>query len=81
MNEQELYEMLKKAQEPKGYFFNKDRDRVNDLLTGLLFNKETIRLYGLPLPTGLRRPESRSGHHLSLYLPNPGCGGFRQLLL
>ena len=40
MNEQELYELLKKAQEPKGYFFNKDRDRVNDLLTALLLNKE-----------------------------------------
>ncbi len=24
MNERELYEMLKKVQEPKGYFFNKD---------------------------------------------------------
>jgi ferredoxin-thioredoxin reductase catalytic chain len=40
MNENELYELLKKAQEPKGYFFNKDRDRVNDLLTALLLNKE-----------------------------------------
>lgn len=40
MNEQELYELLKKVQEPKGYFFNKDRDRVNDLLKGLLLNKE-----------------------------------------
>ena len=24
MNEKELYESLKKIQEPKGYFFNKD---------------------------------------------------------
>jgi ferredoxin-thioredoxin reductase catalytic chain len=40
MNELELYEMLKKVQEPKDYFFNKDRDRVNDLLTALLLNKE-----------------------------------------
>jgi ferredoxin-thioredoxin reductase catalytic chain len=48
MNEQELYEMLKKAQEPKGYFFNKDRDRVNDLLTGLLLNKERYGYMGCP---------------------------------
>lgn len=40
MNETEkLYEMLKKAQEPKGYFFNKDRARVFDLLEALLINK------------------------------------------
>lgn len=41
MNDVEkLYEMLKKVQEPKGYFFNKDRERVFDLLSGLLANKE-----------------------------------------
>lgn len=34
-----LYELLKKAQEPKGYYFNKDRERVNDLLSSLLLNK------------------------------------------
>jgi ferredoxin-thioredoxin reductase catalytic subunit len=40
MNETEkLYEMLKKVQEPKGYFFNKDRARVFDLLEALLINK------------------------------------------
>jgi ferredoxin-thioredoxin reductase catalytic subunit len=40
MNEAEkLYEMLKKVQEPKGYFFNKDRARVFDLLDALLINK------------------------------------------
>jgi ferredoxin-thioredoxin reductase catalytic subunit len=40
MNEAEkLYEMLKKVQEPKGYFFNKDRARVFDLLEALYINK------------------------------------------
>jgi len=40
MNEAEkLYEILKKVQEPKGYFFNKDRARVYDLLEALLLNK------------------------------------------
>ena len=44
MNEREaLYEMLKRAQEPKGYFFNKDKDRVLELLEALLVNK---RRYG-----------------------------------
>jgi ferredoxin-thioredoxin reductase catalytic subunit len=41
MNEVEkLYEMLKRIQEAKGYFFNKDRERVNDLLEALLINKD-----------------------------------------
>ena len=36
MNEVEkLYEVLKKIQEPKGYFFNKDQERVFDLLEAL----------------------------------------------
>jgi len=37
---EKLYEMLKKAQEPKGYFFNKDKGRVFELLEALLLNKE-----------------------------------------
>ena len=41
MNEVEkLYETLKKVQEPKGYFFNEDRDRVDDLLSSLMENKK-----------------------------------------
>ena len=28
MSPAELYDMLKKAQEPKGFFFNKDKDWV-----------------------------------------------------
>ncbi len=40
MNAQELYERLKKVQEPKGYYFNNDRERVFDLLEALLVNKE-----------------------------------------
>ena len=39
MKTEELYEMLKKIQEPKGYFFNKDKERVMELLQGLLTNK------------------------------------------
>jgi ferredoxin-thioredoxin reductase catalytic chain len=44
MNELEkLYETLRKIQEPKGYCFNKDSQRVFELLEALLVNK---RRYG-----------------------------------
>jgi ferredoxin-thioredoxin reductase catalytic subunit len=40
MKVEELYDILKKAQEPKGFYFNKDKSRVLQLLDGLLTNKE-----------------------------------------
>ena len=41
MNEVEkLYEALRKTQEPKGYLFNTDKERVHELLEGLITNKE-----------------------------------------
>jgi len=40
MRPEELYEMLKKAQEPKGYFFSNDRLRVMDLMSALLLNRD-----------------------------------------
>ncbi len=40
MNREDLYEMLKKAQEPKGYYFSNDKQRVLDLMDALLTNKE-----------------------------------------
>lgn len=36
----ELYEALRKIQEPKGYYFNNDRELVFGLLESLLVNKE-----------------------------------------
>jgi ferredoxin-thioredoxin reductase catalytic chain len=39
-NVEQLYEMLKKIQEPKGFFFNKDKQKTFELLQGLLINKE-----------------------------------------
>ena len=48
MNIEQLYEMLKKTQESQGYFFNKDKDRVIDLLTGLLVNKERYGYMSCP---------------------------------
>ncbi len=40
MNPQNLYEQLKKIQEPKGYFFNRDKALVRELMEGLLANKD-----------------------------------------
>jgi ferredoxin-thioredoxin reductase catalytic subunit len=40
MTANELYDLLKKAQEPKGYFFNKDKVWVLSILQDLLVNKE-----------------------------------------
>jgi len=40
MNVEQLYEFLKKNQEPRGLFFNNDRAKVFQLLEGLLINKE-----------------------------------------
>jgi ferredoxin-thioredoxin reductase catalytic chain len=40
MKAEELYAMLQKAQEPKGFYFNKDKKRTFQLLEGLLTNKE-----------------------------------------
>jgi ferredoxin-thioredoxin reductase catalytic subunit len=37
---EKLYEMLRKVNEPKGYFFNKDKEKVFELLDGLLINRE-----------------------------------------
>jgi len=40
MDVEKLYEMLKEAQQKKGYFFNKDKKKVFELLEGLLLNRE-----------------------------------------
>lgn len=48
MDAQSLYDMLKKVQEPKGYFFNHDRERVFDLLQALLTNKKRYGYMACP---------------------------------
>jgi ferredoxin-thioredoxin reductase catalytic chain len=60
MNTDELYDRLKKIQEPKGYFFNRDRDLVNDLLEALLLNKERYGYMCCPcrLASGDREKDS-----------------------
>lgn len=54
MNNDELYEKLKKIQESKGYFFNRDKNLVFELLDGLLVNRERYGYMACPcrLATG-----------------------------
>jgi len=40
MTPERLYETLRKIQEPLGYFFNRDRYKVFDLLRALLLNRD-----------------------------------------
>jgi len=48
MEVEKLYEMLKKAQEPKGYYFNKDKECVFELLEALIANKERYGYMACP---------------------------------
>ncbi len=56
MKPAELYDLLKKAQEPKGYYFNKDKEWVLSILSDLLVNKERYGYSSCPcrLATGDR---------------------------
>ncbi len=48
MDAQELYNRMKKVQEAKGYFFNKDKERTFELLEALLVNKERYGYMACP---------------------------------
>lgn len=48
MDIDKLYQMLKKAQEAKGYFFNSDKNRVYELLEALLTNKDRYGYMACP---------------------------------
>jgi ferredoxin-thioredoxin reductase catalytic chain len=48
MTAEQLYETLRKVQEPKGYFFNREREKVFDLLDGLLINRERYGYMSCP---------------------------------
>ncbi len=48
MEVQTLFEMLKKAQEPKGYFFNPDKEKVFELLEALITNKDRYGYMACP---------------------------------
>jgi ferredoxin-thioredoxin reductase catalytic subunit len=86
MDAQKLFEMMKKVQEPKGYFFNKDRERTFELLEALIKNKER---YGYTdMLSSWRRDQkrfdavvTRLGYHLSRGFTNCEISGFNLLLL
>jgi ferredoxin-thioredoxin reductase catalytic chain len=40
MTAAQLYETMRKIQEPLGYFFNRELDKVFDLLNALLLNRD-----------------------------------------
>jgi ferredoxin-thioredoxin reductase catalytic subunit len=48
MDAKSLYEMLRKVQEPKGYYFGDDHERVMDLLEALLLNKDRYGYMACP---------------------------------
>jgi len=48
MTAEELYETLRKVQEPKGYFFSPDREWVIEILAGLLKNRERYGYMSCP---------------------------------
>lgn len=56
MDKHQLYETLKKIQEPKGYFFSIDHQRVLELLDALLVNKQRYGYMACPcrLASGIR---------------------------
>jgi ferredoxin-thioredoxin reductase catalytic subunit len=48
MDAQQLYIALKKVQEPRGYFLNRDMDKTLALLEGLLTNRERYGYMACP---------------------------------
>jgi ferredoxin-thioredoxin reductase catalytic subunit len=48
MEIEKLYKMLRKTQEAKGYYFNRDREKVFDLLGALMVNKERYGYMACP---------------------------------
>lgn len=48
MTVEQIYENLKKIQEPKGYYFNRDKTKVFQLLEGLLVNRERYGYMACP---------------------------------
>jgi ferredoxin-thioredoxin reductase catalytic chain len=48
MDANQLYDMLKKVQEPKGYFFQRDKEWVLEILRDLLINKERYGYMACP---------------------------------
>ena len=48
MEVKKLFKMLTQSQEPKGYYFNKDKERVFELLEALIANKKRYGYMACP---------------------------------
>ncbi len=48
MDVEKLYEALRKVQEAKGYYFNKDKERTFELLENLIINKDRYGYMACP---------------------------------
>jgi ferredoxin-thioredoxin reductase catalytic chain len=48
MNAEKLYDAMKKVQEPKGFFFNKDKPWTLEILSDLLVNRERYGYMSCP---------------------------------
>ena len=48
MKAEKLYEALRKVQEAKGYYFNKDKERTFELLENLIVNKDRYGYMACP---------------------------------
>jgi len=48
MDVEKLYEGLRKVQEAKGYYFNKDKERTFELLENLIINKDRYGYMACP---------------------------------
>ena len=57
---EKLHEMLKKIQEQKGYYFNRDKEKVMELLDGLLVNRGRYGYMSCPcrLASGDRKKDA-----------------------
>jgi ferredoxin-thioredoxin reductase catalytic chain len=54
---EQIYEMLKQVQQPKGYFFNEDRERTFELLEALIANKARYGYMACPCRLACGDPE------------------------
>jgi len=48
MEAEKLYEMLKKTQEPKGYYFSRDKERTWELIEALITNRNRYGYMACP---------------------------------
>ncbi|MEJ2057207.1 MAG: ferredoxin-thioredoxin reductase catalytic domain-containing protein [Desulfofustis sp.] len=58
MDAAQLYQQLRKINEPKGYFFNRDMDKTMFLIEGLITNRERYGYMCCPCRLAKEDPEA-----------------------